>query len=161
MSMDRFWAKVSVGRENECWEWRGAASKSGYGSFGVSGRTKYSHRISYEAHKGEIPHGFDVCHSCDNRRCVNPAHLWLGTRAQNMADCAAKGRARGPNYKGSQIGTSKLSEAAVADVKIALARGARPADLGRKYGVTPQAISRIKSGKNWAHLKDIQCPSSP
>lgn len=157
---ERFWAKVCIGPKDECWEWTASRLKNGYGHIGVGGKTEYAHRLSYKIHKGSVPAGLDVCHSCDNRACVNPDHLWIGTRAENMADCATKGRARGPNYKGSEVGTSKLVEMDVVLIKAALLKGASPSDLGRKYGVSRSAISMIKRGKSWAHIKGTPCHCS-
>lgn len=77
----RFDAKVELGPD--CWEWVGAISDTGYGSFGVAGRTHYAHRFAYERHKGGIPEGFDIDHLCRNKACVNPAHLDAVTRREN------------------------------------------------------------------------------
>jgi hypothetical protein len=86
----RFWAKVS--KTDDCWNWIGAIGETGYGNFGIGYRTYRAHRLSYEMHYGPIPSGMLVCHKCDNRKCVRPDHLFIGTHKDNMTDCSEKGR---------------------------------------------------------------------
>lgn len=99
---ERFMDKVIPEALSGCWLWDGAVSKCGYGRFGVgghNGKLRPAHRVSWEIHNGTIPEGLEVAHRCDVRICVNPAHLWLATHAENMADMIAKCRYRpGPVF---------------------------------------------------------------
>lgn len=88
--MDRFWDKVD--KTSDCWIWTAAKSAAGYGRFKLNGRLVSPHRLAYEMAFGDIPPGSDVCHRCDNPPCVNPEHLFVGSRSDNMQDCIAKGR---------------------------------------------------------------------
>jgi HNH endonuclease len=133
-----------------CWLWTGPTNGRGYGLFYIGNGDRAAHRISYKVFKGPIPSGLHVLHRCDTPLCVNPAHLRAGTVKENMADREARGRR---DVRGEQIGTSKLTAQQVAQIKAS--------DLGLKalaeqYGVKPTHIWRIKTGRNWAHVKPAE-----
>ncbi len=87
-----FWKKVIQTDTDQCWQWIGATQSQGYGSFSINGKTYLAHRISFIISQGEIPEGLCVLHHCDNRCCVNPSHLFLGTIKDNVQDMIIKGR---------------------------------------------------------------------
>lgn len=92
---ERLWRRVL--KTETCWLWQGATSRSGHGTIGEGmqfGHVLTTHRVSWELHNGPIPEGMQVLHKCDVPNCVNPAHLWLGTAADNQRDKIAKGRGR-------------------------------------------------------------------
>jgi hypothetical protein len=145
---DRFWGKVDKGGGPEsCWEWLGTRKPTGYGGCGAAnGRHGRAHRVAYELCIGPIPEGMCVCHTCDNPACCNPAHLFLGTPADNARDRAAKGRtARGENH-----GRAKLTQKIVGEIRAAYAGGnVTAAFLGGQYGVTDRTVYAIVAGKTW------------
>ena len=92
----RFWAKVVKHDEASCWDWTGAGGRrGGYGQVFVDGRNEPAHKVAWMLHhRRAFPAGMDACHSCDNPRCVNPLHVWPGSRRDNMRDAREKGRLR-------------------------------------------------------------------
>ena len=85
--------KMIVNPQTQCWEWQAATNNIGYGFIRADGKMRTAHRVSYEQHIGPIPAGKIICHSCDNKKCINPDHLWAGTVMENMRDMINKGRA--------------------------------------------------------------------
>ena len=93
----RFWDKVDKREDDDCWPWKGACTGGGYGQIWVNGRSRRAHLVAWELFNGSaFPIGVDGCHSCDNPPCCNPAHIWPGTKSQNMLDAQSKGRLRQP-----------------------------------------------------------------
>lgn len=130
--------------ESGCWIWIGHTS-SGYGRVHHAGRQQYAHRVAYELTHGRIPDGMCVCHRCDIRECVNPAHMFLGTKADNRADCVWKGR----QAKGSTSGPSLLREKAVEAV---LARDLSITETAEALGTSYANAWSIKRGRSWKHI---------
>lgn len=140
------------GNPNECWLWIAGVTSDGYGTIGAGGRTNKktsAHRLSYELAFGPIPHGLCVCHKCDNRRCVNPSHLFLGTNADNVADRQSKGRGNGRGYPGERCGHAKLKNGDV--IKIRLDQRTHE-QIAKDYGVKRPTITNIKLRRTWRHL---------
>lgn len=129
-----------------CWIWNGPSGKNGYGQYRWKGKNSLPHRVSFLIFKGNIKKNRCVCHSCDNRMCVNPKHLWLGSYKQNMQDAKTKGRIR----KGSKIPWAILNEKIVREIR--KIKGKTFAELGRKYGVSYRAISMAIKGETWSHV---------
>lgn len=143
---ERFWEKVDRRGPDECWLWA-ASIRNGYGQIWNGYEVSYSHRAVFELVKGPIPLGMFVCHSCDVRACCNPAHLWLGTQAENIADCVSKGRQSAP--RGEDHRSAKLTEEKVKEIR-ASSKGSHA--LAREHGVSQPIIVRIRQRKLWRHI---------
>ena len=139
----RFWAKVDKRGPDECWEWQ-AGFRRGYGRIGAGGdkgRVISAHRVAWNFAYGEISGDLCVCHHCDNRKCVNPSHLFLGTQAENIQDRHRKGRdARGVRYCPTIIPDSAIPGIRVSTESQRI--------LARRFGVSQTLIYYIKSGRN-------------
>jgi hypothetical protein len=160
VTMEWLKSRVSI-TERGCWEWIGKRRKAKsdtYPRISVVGKGEVQvSRVSYELAKEAPPDNLDVCHHCDNPPCINPDHLFIGTRADNMRDCAAKGRNGMQLYperlSGETHPRAKLSYKIVEEAKAARAEGATWAELGRKYGVTYPVVRNAVQGKTWRHGK--------
>ena len=139
----QFFAYVEVDLSTKCWNWTGHIHKTGYGVY----RSESAHRFSFEQSFGAIPDGMMALHRCDNRRCVNPAHLFIGTAKDNSDDMYAKGRAR--PARGEDIASSKLTSAEV----LAIREDALVAkEIASKYGISRTLVYLIRKKKVWAHV---------
>ena len=186
MDVVRFWAKVDRRGPDDCWVWKGAVHVGkGYGAFYVSDNQRQhgSHIISWELTHGPVPAGLCVCHSCDvrypvgditYRRCCNPAHLWLGTNAQNSADMVAKGRqatgerlrlerrARGDRNgsrvhpeklcRGEEHKNAKLTESTVPRIFEMAGNGFSKSAIAREFGVSRKLVRLVLQRRIWRHV---------
>lgn len=148
---DRFWSKVI--KTKSCWNWIGTIQR-GYGIFYIDAKNPVrAHRYSYELNIGEIPKGLLVCHKCDNPRCINPKHLFIGTIADNNLDCKNKGRLiRPPNQTGSNHSQHILTEKDVLNIRDAYKNGFKQKDLAILYGVAKNTIHKVCKYKTWNHI---------
>lgn len=150
---DRLLDKVMPEPNSGCWLWLGGVNNKGYGKFRWSeGKTALAHRASWKMHKGEIPTGILVCHRCDNRVCVNPDHLFLGTAKDNSDDKLRKGR--DSHAFGELHGRARLSEGHVKDIREAIGNGRTSQSLADQYGVPRRTIRDIKTWRTWRHLSE-------
>lgn len=151
--MERFWEKVE--KTETCWNWTAAKSSFGYGRFKLNGKLVSPHRLVYEWEYGEIPDELDVCHHCDNPACVNPKHLFLGNRSDNMLDASKKGRINIVSSKdvarGENAGASKLSEEDIKNIR-SMSEILSRKELSKQYGVNQRTIQRIISRETWTHI---------
>lgn len=133
----RFFEKTE--KNDGCWEWLGKKNNKGYGMFRFGPRMVLAHRFSYEIARDAIPKGKWALHTCDNRACVNPDHLFLGTHADNMRDMHSKGRGR-----------SILDPAKAAEIKRRRGIGEKRTLLAAEFGVSVSSIKNIMMGRCWA-----------
>lgn len=141
---ERFWPKVEIGEPHQCWPWRACFGTTGYGQMTRGGRGQgmvKAHRGSWELCVGPIPAGMAVLHRCDNRACVNPAHLFLGTKADNSVDMAVKKRWRN--------GGSRLTLSQALEIRRRRLAGETGKALAEEFGITQQMVWNIKVGRNW------------
>lgn len=136
---------VSPEPNSGCWLWSGCVNKDGYGlvhDASQNTRNVLAHRASWKSHNGPIPFGLCVLHRCDVRSCVNPAHLFLGTRTENAADRNAKGRTQ----RGEMQGGAKLTRQQIDAIR---ADPRRQRTIAADYGITQAHVSSIKTGRRW------------
>lgn len=144
----RLWKYLTKGEENQCWEWEGHRDKDGYGIATVDGKNIRAHRLSYEVHHGWIDEAMLICHSCDNRPCCNPGHLFEGAPVDNSQDMVKKGR----SLTGSRNHKAKLMEANIPEIRALRAAGQTCRELAQKFVVSTSMIQFIVNGSSWKHV---------
>jgi hypothetical protein len=144
---ERFWSRVDIKSEVECWNWQGRLQE-GYGKISCKNKELLVHRLAYELTYGRVNSELAVCHSCDNPRCCNPLHLWVGTWADNNKDRAIKHRSA--NVHGESNGNSKLTEEQVKEIRQSTLSAL---ELSLRYQISESTIYYIWQRKLWAHVE--------
>ena len=147
---EEFWACVKKTEEDSCWEWQRATNAQGYGWLWWVDYNRLAHRVVWELTQGSIPDGLFVLHTCDNPPCVNPKHLWLGTKRANAQDRERKGR--GHDRRGISNGRAKLTEAMVLQARILWEEGCSLPELSEWFQTPKTTMHHAVSGYTWSHL---------
>lgn len=147
----------TIDKKNGCWEWKGDLHPNGYAytTNYETNKKEHVHRVSYRIFKGEIPEGLYVCHRCDNKKCIAPDHLFVGTAKDNMQDAKQKGRLEHIKLmqpKGEKNASSKLKEIEVREIKKLISEGVKRSTISRKFNVSWTVIDSIKRNKTWRHV---------
>lgn len=147
---ERFFKLVEVLGPSECWNWKSCINHAGYGVFmNAAGKSRLAHREAWRLMIGHIPGGLYALHKCDNPKCVNPSHLFLGTQKDNLRDMWDKGRARPGVSRGQDNGCALLTEQMVREI---LASSDSGVSLSERYGVSQSAICDVRRRRTWKHI---------
>lgn len=145
----RFWSKVHICEQDKCWEWLGSFSKSGYGKFWTNDKEYRAHRYSWEALFGKILDGLFVCHKCNNTKCVNPNHLFLGTNKDNSEHMVSCER----SLKGSKNHQSKLLESDVIEIfRLRNEEKLTHKEISEIFNIDRTNIGKILNKNDWIHI---------
>lgn len=142
--------KVQRGFDSPCWEWIGSTSPKGYPVFSISGKTLQVHRAVWEHANGIIPKGLCACHRCDNPLCINPNHIFIGTRADNNFDRDSKGRHVA--LRGESHGMHRLTEEQIKEIRLLASQGIPHTHLERKFDLSGGHVGQIVHRKIWRHV---------
>ena len=148
--IERFFKNIKDENTSDCWLWKTYNHNDGYGTLHINRKRIYAHRYSWIIHYGEIPKGLFVCHKCDNPKCVNPEHLFLGTNTDNVNDMIKKGRKK--QAKGNDYSRAKLKSEDVIDIRKMMKEGKKAIEIAKLYKITAQHVRIIYRKLNWAHI---------
>jgi hypothetical protein len=146
---ERFMSHVAKGPS--CWDWQASKMNSGYGQFGILGKMRQAHRVSYELHVGPIPDGMSILHSCDNKICVNPAHLRAGTRAENLKEAYERKRRAVPDLRGEKHPGAQITASDAMRMRDLRTTGMTVAAIAKRYGVKRSLVSDVVNKRTWRH----------
>jgi hypothetical protein len=146
----KFTFSYEINLLTKCWVWKKSLFHNGYGCISYKNNAYRAHRFSYEYFIGEIPKGIFVCHFCDNRKCVNPEHLFLGHPKDNSKDMLNKDR----SAKGINHSQAKLTIEEVMKIKKMIAEGLRTLDIAKQFSISRQAITDIRYSRTWVHINE-------
>lgn len=150
---EKFWSRVQ--KTNSCWLWEGRLTKAGYGQISHRGTPIYTHRLSWEIHKGSIPKKMEVCHHCDNPACVNPDHLFIGSHRDNMHDMLSKNRgstAGLADQRGEKHPGAKITEDIVRAIRQRLRSKESHSSIAKDLGISRPTVTAINCGRLWGWL---------
>lgn len=133
---------------NGCWIWRNANKKTGYGILNYHGQAISAHRYSYTIFKGPIPKKYEVCHTCDVRNCVNPEHLFLGTKSDNMQDCLNKKKFS----NGEKHYAAKITEENVKQIRLRRSMGEKIKNIANDFGISISSVCDLDKRRTWKHV---------
>ena len=152
---ERFWANVDRTTPDRCWPWRRSRkADSEYGQVRQGDRVRRAHVVAWELTNGPVPDGLNVLHSCDNPPCCNPAHLFIGTNADNVADREEKGRGNhSAHWRPGHTPMAKLDPERVRRVRALSANGLSQRVVANEVGISQSQVSRILGGKYWAYVE--------
>lgn len=149
----RFWSKVDVRANCDCWQWNGAVGANGYGRIKVnSKKVVHAHRVAWEMFNSDRLGDRFACHTCDNKLCVNPHHIYAGDHDSNTRDAHERGRYVSRVQSGSSNNNARLTEPDVIRIKEMIAAGMTNRAIARGFPVSDAMVSRIRKGRSWAHI---------
>jgi len=151
--MKRFWDKVDIHGEDDCWEWQAYIAKDGYGKFKYQGKNISASRITYILTHGEIEKGLVIMHKCNNKSCCNPNHLEMGTYSKNTQDAYDDGLIKPAGVNGQDHYKAKLTEKEVLNIRSLFSNGGiSKLEISKIYDVGKTAIQKIIKRRTWKHI---------